>query len=108
LRIFQKFELSWLNPLFFGKIWVVPAQLDVFKRPNIAPKTPRRLVFQVWVEPAQPAFLTFGFSLDWSLDSAQLQKVREKWPWFLVDYPYRLWLNASGARRLCLPRAPEK
>ena len=56
LNFLQKFESSRLNPIFFGKNWVEPAQLDVFKRPKIAPKSPLRFFFQFWVEPAQPIF----------------------------------------------------
>jgi len=62
-NFFQKIELSRLNPIFFWKFWVEPAQLDVFKRPKIAPKSPLRLFFQIWVEPAQPTFPKFVFSL---------------------------------------------
>jgi len=52
------------SSIFLNQIWVEPAQLDVFKRPKIAPKSPQRGVFQLLVEPAQPTFPKFEFSLD--------------------------------------------
>jgi len=70
---FEKFGLSRLNLTFSNG----PKLLE----------NRHRLFFQVWVEPAQPTFPNFVFSLDWT-GLAQLKKMRKKiglWWTFRID-----------------------
>jgi len=68
------------------------AQLDVFTRPKIAPKSPFRVFSKFGLIRLHPLFRNLG--LAWTRQ-AKKKKKRNR-----GKNPNNLWLNANGARRL--------